>query len=52
MATRKEEIIPKAIEILESNPDGVRYSDLVKKRKYMQNSQISPLIVFTEQSGI
>jgi len=31
MATRKEKIIAKAIEILKSNPNGVRYSDLVRK---------------------
>jgi len=31
MATRREKIISKAIEILKSNADGVRYSDLVKK---------------------
>ncbi|MCD6098561.1 hypothetical protein J7K18_06675, partial [bacterium] len=31
MATRREKIIAKAIEILKSNPDGVRYSVLVRK---------------------
>ena len=31
MATRKEKIIAKAIEILKSNPDGIRYSDLVRR---------------------
>jgi len=31
MATRREKIIAKAIEILKSNPDGIRYSVLVKK---------------------
>jgi hypothetical protein len=31
MATRRGKIIAKAIEILKSNPDGVRYSDLVRK---------------------
>ena len=31
MATRKEKIIAKAIEMLKSNPDGVRYSVLVRK---------------------
>lgn len=31
MTTRKERIISKAIEILKSNPNGVRYSDLVRK---------------------
>jgi len=31
MATRKEKITAKAIEILKSNPDGIRYSDLVRK---------------------
>jgi hypothetical protein len=31
MSTRSEKIIPKAIEILKANPDGVRYSDLVRK---------------------
>ena len=31
MATIREKIIAKAIEILKSNPDGVRYSDLVRK---------------------
>lgn len=31
MPTRKEKIISKAIEILKSNPDGVRYSELVRK---------------------
>jgi len=31
MATRREKIIAKAIEILKSNPDGIRYSDLVRK---------------------
>lgn len=31
MTTRREEIISKAINILKSNPNGVRYSDLVKK---------------------
>ena len=33
MATRKEIIISKAIEILELNPKGVRYSELVRKIK-------------------
>ncbi len=31
MTTRREKIILKAIEILKSNPSGVRYSDLVRK---------------------
>jgi len=31
MATRREKIIAKAIEILKSSPNGVRYSDLVRK---------------------
>lgn len=31
METRKEKIVAKAIEILKSNPNGVRYSELVKK---------------------
>lgn len=31
MATRREKIISKAIEILKSNADGIRYSDLVKR---------------------
>jgi len=31
MPTRREKIISKAVEILKSNPDGVRYSDLVRK---------------------
>jgi len=31
MSTRKEKIISKALEILKSNPDGVRYSDLIRK---------------------
>jgi hypothetical protein len=31
MATYKEKIIEKAIEIIKSNPNGIRYSDLVKK---------------------
>lgn len=31
MATRKEKIISKAVEIVKSNANGVRYSDLVKK---------------------
>lgn len=31
MATRKNKIIPKAIEILQANPNGVRYSVLVRK---------------------
>jgi len=31
MVTRIEKIIAKAIEILKSNPDGIRYSVLVKK---------------------
>ena len=31
MATRREKIIAKAIEILKSNPDGIRYSILVRK---------------------
>lgn len=31
MATRREKIIAKAIEILKSNPDGIRYSGLVRK---------------------
>lgn len=30
MATRKEKIIAKAIEIVKSNPNGIRYSDLVR----------------------
>lgn len=29
--TAREKIIAKAIEILKSNPNGVRYSDLVRK---------------------
>ena len=31
MTTRKEKIVSKAIEILKSNPNGVRYSDIVRK---------------------
>lgn len=31
MATRREKILAKAMELLESNSDGVRYSDLVRK---------------------
>ncbi len=31
MATRREEIISKAIEVLKSNPNGIRYSDLARK---------------------
>lgn len=31
MTTRKEKIISKALEILKSNPNGVRYSDLIRK---------------------
>ncbi len=31
MATRREKITTKAIEILKSNPSGIRYSDLVRK---------------------
>lgn len=31
METRREKIIPKAIEILKLNPDGIHYSDLVRK---------------------
>jgi len=31
MATRKEKITSKAIEILKSSPDGIRYSEMVKK---------------------
>jgi len=31
MTTRKEKIIAKAIELLESNPEGIRYSVLVRK---------------------
>ena len=31
MTTRREKIISKAIEVLKSNPDGVRYSDIGKK---------------------
>ena len=31
MATKREKIIAKAIEILKSNPDGIRYSALVRK---------------------
>ena len=31
MTTRREKVIPKAVEILKSNPNGVRYSDLVRK---------------------
>ncbi|RLC74030.1 MAG: hypothetical protein DRI61_17335 [Chloroflexi bacterium] len=31
MTTRREKIIPKAVEILKSNPSGVRYSDLIRK---------------------
>ena len=31
MATRKEKIREKAVEILKSNPDGLRYSELAKK---------------------
>jgi hypothetical protein len=31
MATRREKIIAKAIEILKSNPDGIRYLSLVRK---------------------
>ena len=31
MVTRREKIIAEAIEILKSNPNGIRYSDLVRK---------------------
>ena len=31
MTTRKEKIISKALEILQANPDGIRYSDLERK---------------------
>lgn len=31
MATKREKVIAKAIEIIKANPDGVRYSDLVTK---------------------
>jgi hypothetical protein len=31
--TKKEQIITKAIEILKENPDGLRYSELVKRVK-------------------
>ena len=31
MATKKEKITSKAIEVLKSNLDGVRYSDLIRK---------------------
>ncbi len=31
MTTRREKIVLKAVEILKSNPNGVRYSDLVRK---------------------
>ncbi len=31
METRREKIIPKAIEILKLNPDGIHYSDLVRR---------------------
>jgi len=31
MATRREKIIGKAIEIIKSNPNGIRYSNLVRK---------------------
>ncbi len=31
MTTRKEKITSKVIEVLKSNPDGVRYSDIVRK---------------------
>ncbi len=31
METRREKIIPKVIEILKLNPDGIRYSDLVRR---------------------
>jgi hypothetical protein len=36
MGTTKEKIIEKAIEIIKSKPDGIRYSDLVKEihKKY------------------
>ncbi|MEM3043634.1 MAG: hypothetical protein QXD84_08875 [Thermoplasmata archaeon] len=33
MSTKREIIIAKAIELLKSNPNGIRYSDLVKKVK-------------------
>ena len=33
MSTRRETIIQKALEILKNNPDGVRYTDLVKRIK-------------------
>jgi hypothetical protein len=29
MATRKDQIIEKALELLSNSPDGIRYSDLV-----------------------
>ena len=31
MEKRREKIIPKAVEILKLNPDGIHYSDLVRK---------------------
>ena len=31
MATRREKIVEKALEILDRHPDGLRYSELVKK---------------------
>jgi hypothetical protein len=31
MATKREKIIKKAVEIIKSNPDGIRYSNLVRK---------------------
>ena len=31
MATRREKIIGKALEIIQSNPTGIRYSNLVRK---------------------
>ena len=47
MSTRKDKIISKAIEILKSNPNGIHYSELVKKIKY-QPKKYKPLLVREE----
>src|SRR3972149_8204275 len=44
MATRRENIIEKALEILDSHPDGVRYTELVKKiSKTMQDVPVNTI---------
>lgn len=44
MKTKKEEIMSKAIEILELNPNGLRYSELVRKiQKELQNIPVNTI---------